>query len=92
MAVLAKTCANHPDRPARALCMQCRKSVCLECATQWDGINYCVTCLKTKREATRERSSVVAWTIMLLLIAGLFAAGSLAMVWSGSVATRLFSF
>src|ERR1043165_5933883 len=92
MAILAQTCANHPDRPGRALCMQCRKTVCLECATQWDGINYCVNCLKKKREATREPSSVVAWAVMLLLIAGLFAAGSLGMVWSGELAARMFAF
>jgi hypothetical protein len=72
--------------------MQCRKTVCLECATQWDGINYCVNCLKKKREATREPSSVVAWAVMLLLIAGLFAAGSLVMVWSGALAARMFAF
>ncbi|HLX61753.1 MAG TPA: B-box zinc finger protein [Planctomycetota bacterium] len=89
MAVIAQACANHPDRPARALCMQCRKMVCLECATQWDGINYCVNCLKKKREATHERSSFFAWAAMLLLIAILFAAGSLIMVWSSTVTIRM---
>lgn len=70
--------------------MQCRKTVCLECATQWDGINYCVNCLKQKREATRESSSLVAWIVMLVSIVGLFAAGSLAMVWVGALMVRMF--
>jgi hypothetical protein len=90
MALKAQTCANHPDRPGRALCMDCRKTVCLECATQWDGINYCVNCLKQKRVATRERSSVLAWAVMLLSIAGLLVAGSFAMVWAGALMARMF--
>ena len=90
MAMLVQTCVNHPDRPGRALCMQCRKTVCLECATQWDGINYCVNCLKKKREATREKSSVFSWILMLMAIAGLFAAGSLVMVWSSSLFAKMY--
>lgn len=89
MALKAQTCANHPERPGRALCMKCRKTVCLECATLWDGINYCVGCLKNTREATREKSSLLAWVAMLLCIVALFAAGSFVMVWAGSVVARI---
>ena len=69
--------------------MKCRKTVCSECATLWDGLNYCVNCLKTTREATREKSSFVAWTVMVLAIAVLFFAGSFAMVWAGSLMARV---
>ena len=54
-------CANHPERPGRALCMACRKVVCEECATQWDGINYCVACLSRRRSSASGRSAVLPW-------------------------------
>ena len=90
MALKTQTCANHPERPGRANCMKCKKTVCLECATLWDGINYCVHCLKTTREGTREKSSFVAWTAMLLSIVALFYLGSYVMVWAASLMTRMF--
>lgn len=89
MAIKAQSCANHPDRPGRALCMKCRKTVCLECATLWDGINYCVNCLKKTREATHEKSSLVSWVVMLTSIAALFVAGSFVMVWAGTLIIRM---
>ena len=54
-------CVNHPDRPGRALCMACRKVVCEECATQWDGINYCVACLARRRAKAVAKSPVLPW-------------------------------
>ena len=89
--MFTQTCANHPTRPGRALCMQCRKTVCLECSTQWDGVNYCVNCLKTIREAQRERGSFFAWAFMLLSIAGLAVLGSVLMVWSSALLARMFA-
>ena len=89
MALKFQSCANHPDRPGRAVCMNCRKTVCLECATLWDGVNYCVQCLKTKREATREKSSLLAWAAMFIAIIALFFAGSFVMVWAGSLFARM---
>ncbi len=89
MALKAQTCANHPDRPGKAVCMKCHKTVCVECATLWDGINYCVNCLKSTREATREKSSFVAWVVMLLSIVALFTIGSYVMVWAGTLIARM---
>ncbi len=89
MALKAQTCANHPDRPGKAVCMKCRKTVCLECATLWDGINYCVNCLKKTRDDTREKSSAFAWIAMLLSLGALFYAGSYAMVWAGALISRM---
>jgi succinate dehydrogenase/fumarate reductase-like Fe-S protein len=57
-------CANHKDRPAHAVCMSCRKDVCGECATEWDGINYCVSCLAARRKSERRRSPVVGAVIV----------------------------
>ena len=47
----ARRCAVHQQRPAFAVCMQCAKTLCQECATQWDGIWYCAACLGTRRSA-----------------------------------------
>jgi hypothetical protein len=87
--VTASFCANHPERPGRAVCMKCRKTVCLECATQWDGINYCVDCLKKVREAAKEKSSLFAWAVMLLAIAGLYFAASFIMVWASAIMVKM---
>jgi hypothetical protein len=38
-------CANHAEREAIGICVQCRTRVCSECATKVEGINYCVSCL-----------------------------------------------
>lgn len=40
-------CANHPQREAVGICVDCRKQVCVECTTKVDGINHCVSCLRT---------------------------------------------
>ena len=85
----AGVCANHQGRPGHALCMSCRKVVCQECATEWDGINYCVACLAARRGASRGESS----TFGLLLAVGvgvvLFFLAARLMVWVGVLATEL---
>ena len=85
----AGVCANHEGRPGHALCMSCRKVVCHECATEWDGINYCVSCLTARRGASPGESS----TIGLLLAVGvsivLFFLAARLMVWAGVLATEM---
>ena len=56
-----QVCANHPERPALALCMACGRRLCQECATPWEGINFCASCLAARRGGRRERSRFVAW-------------------------------
>ena len=91
MAAVLKSqyCANHPDRPGRALCMACKKVVCQECATQWEGINYCVHCLRRKRARATERGALWPWLclcgssgVLLLLTVKL-------MVWVASVLAEI---
>ena len=83
-------CANHPDRMAQALCMRCRRSICQECATQWDGINYCVVCLEQVRRGATEESSLVQWALLGTAIGVLFYAASLVMVWFGAYLNFMF--
>jgi hypothetical protein len=68
----ANTCAHHRDRPAHALCMSCHKGLCQECATPWDGIHYCTSCLAEKRRAVVARPSWIAILPVAVAAAGLF--------------------
>jgi hypothetical protein len=76
-------CAHHAERPAHALCMTCRKALCQECASTWEGIYYCAVCLAHQR---RERNSGVAWGGWLAVagaVAGLAWLHARLLVWVG---------
>lgn len=85
----ASFCANHPDRPGRAVCMSCKKVVCQECATQWEGIHYCVACLAARRTKAVERSSPLGWAATAAAAAMLFWIGLRLMVWAGAILAEL---
>ncbi|MEA2692597.1 MAG: Double zinc ribbon domain [Acidobacteriota bacterium] len=84
---LPATCANHPGRPAMAICVACRKRICPACATPWEGRQYCADCLAERRAAARPdragwgwagmalAASALLWAVTWLrpLLAGLFA-------------------
>ena len=87
--VSQQKCANHPERPGKALCMRCKKVVCQECATQWDGINYCVNCLKAQRVKSEEASAVLPWASMLAAIIVLGVVARFLIAWSGALLAEL---
>jgi hypothetical protein len=62
--------------------MSCRKAVCQECATTWDGINYCNTCLAEKRRSSGGRASWWGLVPVALAAGGLFWAVTRLLVWS----------
>ena len=78
-------CANHPERFGHALCMTCRKTVCQECATEWEGINYCVSCLKRRRQSSKARPSLIGWALVGTAAVALFYAACKAMVWGAAL-------
>ncbi len=78
-------CADHPDRPAHARCMSCRKVLCDECATTWDGINYCSACLQSRAAAARPRSAWLSVLGVLAAIAGLAWAHARVLTWMGVI-------
>ena len=84
-----RLCANHPERPGHALCMACKKVVCQECATEWDGINYCVACLALRRKTVAASSSFFGWVLVAAAAALLFYASVHLMVWTGVFVTGL---
>lgn len=71
--------------------MTCAKTLCQECATQWDGIWHCASCLAAKRGAKVERSPVFAWIAVLTVSAILLYAGARLMVWTAALIAGLFS-
>ena len=78
-----RACAHHPDRPGHATCMACRRVVCQECATTWDGIHYCVDCLAQRRRAAEGRTSWAGLIVVGLACVLLLAATARLMVWAG---------
>jgi hypothetical protein len=88
MSLAAQTCAHHADRPGFALCMSCRKVVCQECATTWDGVNHCRPCLARKRAAVERRTSPIAWIVWAAASAALLYAAAWAMAWAGALWAR----
>jgi hypothetical protein len=83
-------CAVHQQRPGFARCMTCSKTLCQECATQWDGIWHCAACLGARRTAQVERSRVPAWIGVVMLSLLLLYCGARLMVWTGAVIAGLF--
>jgi hypothetical protein len=65
-------CAQHSDRPSHALCMSCRKTLCQECASEFEGIYYCLQCVARRAPSPERRSGLFG------LIATLFLAAALA--------------
>ena len=53
-------CHRHVDRKGIARCMTCAVIVCQECATRFDGINYCVECLARTRGGDARRKGLPA--------------------------------
>ena len=63
-------CVNHPAVHALALCVGCEKQICSECATPWEGMNLCVSCLRKRTGVSIGRaSSPVGWITSLATIA-----------------------
>jgi hypothetical protein len=68
--------------------MTCRKTVCQECATEWDGVYYCSPCLGKQRKGSGARSPVWGWILVTLAAAALFAVGPKLLVWGATLLQR----
>ena len=83
-------CAHHPERRGYALCMTCRKVVCQECATTWEGVNHCRPCLALKTSEKAARTGPGAWLGWAAGCALLFVVTARSLAWSGALLARLF--
>ena len=86
----SSSCANHAGRSASALCLTCRRSLCQECATTWDGINYCANCLRGRRKETAHSKAIGGWISLGVASGLLFYLLGAIMVWLGALITGLF--
>jgi hypothetical protein len=68
--------------------MTCKKTLCQECATDWDGIFYCSACLAGRRRTGATGAPVGAWILVTLVAAGLFALGPKLLVWGVTLLQR----
>jgi hypothetical protein len=84
-----QSCAHHPDRRGFALCMSCRKVVCQECATTWDGVNHCRTCLESRGAAVLSRKRVRTWVGCAIFCVAAFAMTARGLAWSAAMLARL---
>ncbi|NVJ24964.1 MULTISPECIES: hypothetical protein [Myxococcus] len=72
-------CHYHPERAGLGICVECRRVICRECTTQFEGINRCASCLGQRLKALEGPGERREWTVAngLLAVVGLF------LVWGG---------
>lgn len=54
-------CHYHPDRTGLGICVECHQVICIECTTQFEGINRCARCLSQKLASSRELKTRKEW-------------------------------
>ncbi len=70
-------CFYHPDRAGLGICVECQNVICVECTTQFEGINRCANCLRARLARVQNVVARAEWGIgnlalMLLAIGFLF--------------------
>lgn len=70
-------CFYHPDRAGLGICVECRNVICVECTTQFEGINRCAKCLGARLSQARQLVARSEWGpgnlfLMLLSVGFLF--------------------
>lgn len=86
-------CSHHLGRSAIAVCVSCRRAICAECTTQFDGIHRCTSCLEYFLSAfSTPLSSRKEWGLASLLGVGLAVASMLgATMWAAYFLSNLFA-
>jgi hypothetical protein len=68
--------------------MSCRKTLCQECATEWDGVFHCSACLAAKRTTTAARAPVAGYVLVGIACVLLFVVGPKLLVWGATLLQR----
>jgi hypothetical protein len=53
----------HPERAGIGVCVECRRVICTECTTQFEGINRCAACLAARQRAVAQAPERREWTV-----------------------------
>jgi hypothetical protein len=72
-------CHYHPERAGLGICVECRNVICIECTTQFEGINRCANCLNTRLARAKQVLARRDWSVGGVLLALL----SLAVLYGG---------
>lgn len=70
--------------------MTCKRTICQECATQWDGIYHCAPCLAARRNEDVQRSSVLGWVALAAASLAILFFSARVMVWAGALISGMF--
>jgi hypothetical protein len=62
-------CHYHPERSGLGVCVECRKVICFECTTQFEGINRCARCLAARLERVKTLEARNDWSAGNVLLA-----------------------
>ncbi|ADO70911.1 hypothetical protein [Stigmatella aurantiaca] len=62
-------CHYHPDRAGLGICVECRRVICRECTTQFEGINRCARCLEQRLKVLEGPAARQEWTMGNALLA-----------------------
>jgi hypothetical protein len=83
-------CHYHPARVGVGICVECRRVICTECTTQFEGINRCAQCLAAKLKTSAGGKVRPEWSVgnvllalvgISLLFGGVFATALLVTTW-----------
>ncbi|MFT3837990.1 MAG: hypothetical protein QM723_13470 [Myxococcaceae bacterium] len=81
-------CFYHPDRAGLGICVECRNVICVECTTQFEGINRCAKCLAARLAKAKKLVARKDWSAGNVLLS-LFSLGAVfGIVW---LLTRAFT-
>ncbi|MHA7632605.1 hypothetical protein [Corallococcus sp. M7] len=72
-------CHYHPDRADLGVCVECRRVICRECTTQFEGINRCASCLEKRRQALEGPPPRREWSVAHVVLALV----GVVLVWGG---------
>ena len=64
-------CHYHPQRAGLGVCVECRHVICVECTTQFEGINRCAACLGRRLAQARAIVERRDFSFATLFLAGL---------------------
>ena len=62
-------CFYHPDRAGLGICVECRHVICVECTTQFEGINRCASCLGDRLKKAKKIVARREWGVGNLFLA-----------------------